>query len=173
MAILTASGRTAIARAIAAQPLHFAWGTGDPAWDTDGVPPEQIAASELLHELGRRTATSVQFVVPDDEGDVIVPVFNDPASGGNIRRRFAVSAEPTNNLFMRFNFDFEDAPASIIRELAVYVGSVPIEGLPAGQRYFTPAELADKGTLLALENLRERIIRSPNARQSFEFVLTI
>ena len=172
MAILTATGRVAIAKAIAAQPIHLGWGTGDPAWDTDGVPSEPIGAETLVAEIGRRTATSVQYVVPDENGEIIVPVFG-PAASGAGQRRFAISPTPTNNLFMRFNFNFEDAPASIIRELAVFIGTVPIAGLPPGQLYFTPAEIADAGTMLALEYLRERIIRSPNSRQSFEFVLTI
>ena len=177
MAILTTSGRTAIAKAIVAQPLHLAWGTGDPAWDTNSVPAEQLDEVALVQEVGRRTATSVEYVVPDDAGDVVVPVFSDPAPNQvNLppdRRRFRVVNEPTPNLFMRFNFDYDEAPASVIRELAVFVGSVPVEGLPAGQRYFTLSELADRGHMLAMEKLRERIIRSANGRQSFEFVLTI
>ena len=172
MAILTATGRVAIAKAIAAQPIHLGWGSGDPDWDTDGVPAEPIAAETLVAEIGRRAATSVQYVTPDDNGEIIVPVFG-PAAANAGQRRFAISPTPTNNLFMRFNFNFEDAPASIIRELAVFIGTVPIAGLPPGQLYFTPAEIADAGTMLALEYLRERIIRSPNSRQSFEFVLTI
>lgn len=174
MAILTASGRIALAMSIAAQPIHLAWGTGNPAWDTDGVPPEPIDASALVHEVGRRLATSVLYVTPDENGEVMVPVFTvSDIPQGMIQRRFAISDVPTNNLFMRFVFSFEDAPAAIIRELGVFVGAVGIEGLPLGQRYLIPAELANQGTLLALENLRERIIRSPNSRQSFEFVLTI
>ena len=173
MAILTTSGRTAIARAIASQPLHLAWGAGDPAWDVDGVPAERLEEDALLQEIGRRTVTGVEYVVPDDAGDVIVPVFSDPSAGGAIRRRFRVVSEPTPNLFMRCNFDYDDAPAAVIRNLAVFVGSVPVSGLPAGQRYFTLSELEDTGNMLAMENLRERIIRSANSRQSFEFVLTI
>ncbi len=171
MAILTTSGRTGIAKSIAAQAIHFAWGTGGAGW---GSPPpaENVAASALANEVGRRVATSVQYVVPDNGGDVIVPVFND-TSGGSVERRFAVSLTPTNHLYMRFNFDFSDASASTIREVAIFVGTVVQAGLPAGQKYFIPSEVQDPGTLLALENLREVIQRSPNSRQSFEFVLTI
>ena len=74
---------------------------------------------------------------------------------------------------MKFNFDFEDAPTSTIREVAVFIGTVTQNGLPAGQKYFTPAQVSNPGTLLAVENILEKIIRSPSSRQSFEFVITI
>lgn len=171
MAILTASGRTAIAQSIAAQPVHFAWGSGNPSWDT-APQPEDANATALTNELGRRAATSVQFVNPSDTGDIIVPVFND-ASGNTVSKRFALSNDPTPHLYMRFNFDFTDAPASVIREIAIFVSTVVASGLPAGQMYFTPAELANHGNLLAIEHLSDSILRSPNSRQSFEFVFTV
>ena len=147
MAILTTSGRTAMAVAIAAQPLHLAWGSGDPAWD-DALIPEPIDATALVQEVGRRAVTLVQFCQPDPDGELIVP------SG-----RFAISAEPTQHLYLRFNFDFADAAAGLIREAGVFLGSVVQSGLPEGQRYFAPADLASPGTLLALER-RDRAIKS-------------
>lgn len=171
MAILTTSGRAAIAKAIASQALHFAWGTGLDEWG-ELQPPEDVAATSLVAEVGRRTATSVQYVVPDLNGEVIVPVFND-TSGGSVERRFSFSDDPTQHLYMRFNFDFSDASASNIRELAIFVGTVTKPGLPSGQKYFLPQDIEDPGTMLAVENLREVIQRSPNSRQSFEFVLTV
>jgi hypothetical protein len=171
MAILTTSGRTAIAQSIAAQPIHFAWGSGNASWDTTHV-AENLAATGLANEIGRRVATQIRYVNPDDAGDVVVPVFND-ASGNSIVKRFAFSVTPTPDLYMQFNFDFSDAPVSTIREVAIFVGTQVKSGLPAGQKYFIPAEIDNQGTMLALENLIEHIQRSPNSRQSFEFVLTI
>lgn len=171
MAILTQAGRTAIAKSIAEQPLHFAWGTGAASWATD-TPAEDVSAQALINEVGRRLATSVQYVVPDAEGDVIVPVLSD-ANGNSVVKRFRLVDYPTPNLYMRFNYEFGDAPNSVIRELAVFVGTQVVAGLPIGQRYFVPAEVADPGLMLTVENLTEPIIRSATARQSFEFVLTI
>lgn len=171
MAILTTSGRTAIAQSIAAQPIHFAWGSGNVSWEETHV-AEDLAATGLVNEIGRRVATQIRYVNPDDAGDVIVPVFND-ASGNSIVKRFAFSDTPTPDLYMQFNFDFSDAPVSTIREVAIFVGTGVVSGLPAGQKYFIPAEIDNQGTMLALENLIEHIQRSPNSRQSFEFVLTI
>lgn len=160
MAILTTSGRTAMAIAIAAQPLHLAWGSGDAAWDTTPV-PEPIGATALVQEVGRRTASLIQFCAPDIAGDLIVPTG-----------RYAISASPTQHLYLRFNFDFTDASASLIREAGVFLGTILQSGLPEGQRYFAPTDIANPGTLLALERF-PKITRSSSVRQSFEFVLTL
>ena len=47
MAILTNSGRVAMAQSVKAQPIHLAWGSGSAAWDTTPV-PESITATALL-----------------------------------------------------------------------------------------------------------------------------
>lgn len=160
MAILTTSGRTALAAALANETLHLAWGTGNPDWDDNPV-VEPIDATALISEVGRRRASLVAFCVPDEEGDIIVPTG-----------RFQSQTEPSNNLYLRFNFDFSDASSSIIREAGVFVGTEVIEGLPAGQFYFLPGQIADPGTLVAIERF-PAITRSGAVRQSFEFVLTL
>ena len=122
MATLTHSGRAALAAALASQTLHFAWGTGDAAWDTTPV-PEPIDATAMVNEVGRRLVTQVQFVTEDPAGEIIVPTG-----------RYAVSATPTRHLLFRIAYDFGDAPASIIREVALFAGTQVQAGLPAGQR---------------------------------------
>lgn len=160
MAILTTSGRTAMAVAVASKPIHLAWGQGDAAWDTTPV-PEPVSATALVDEVGRRVATSIGYCTPDPAGEIVVPTGE-----------FTASATPTNHLYLRFNFDFADASDKAIREAAVFIGTQVIEGLPIGQKYFLPSQIADGGILLALERFT-KITRSPTVRQSFEFVLTI
>ena len=159
MAILTNSGRAAVATAIKAQPIHLAWGSGDPAWD-DAPAPESIETSGLLAEVGRRRVTQTLYCLPDPEGDLIVPTG-----------RFMASDVPTKYIYMRFAFDFEDAQSATIRELAVIVGSVIHADVPPGQAYVTPADVVDKGQLLALEHLTPKLERGPAVRQQFEFVI--
>lgn len=160
MAILTNSGRTAIAEAVAGHPIHLAWGTGDAAWDSAPV-AESIEASGLVQEVGRRVATFVGYCNPDENGDIIVPTGT-----------YTTSQTPTNNLYLVFNFDFTDASDKTIREAAVFMNTVTQSGLPAGQKYFTPSQITSNGTMLALERF-QKIVRSPTVRQSFEFVLTL
>lgn len=159
MAILTNSGRAAVALAIKNQPLHMAWGTGRESWDT-APEPESVLASALESEIGRRELTQAMFCVPDQTGDIVVP-----------NGRFSVSDTPTNNLYMRFSFDFTDASASDIREVAVFLGTVVKPGLPAGQKYFTLNDLDGTGQMLALERV-QKFSRNPAVRQTFEFVVT-
>jgi len=158
MAILTNSGRAAVSEVLMDQPLHLAWGSGDAAWDTEPV-SEPLTALALEAEIGRRTATQVQYCRPDADGEIVVP-----------NGQFAISAEPTNFLFLRFTFDFADAATATIRELGVFVGTTIKSTVPANQQYFLPADIESPGRLMLLERI-PKLDRSPEIRQQFEFVV--
>lgn len=160
MAILTNSGRAAVAASVKAQTIHMAWGSGDPAWDTTPV-PEPLDATALVAELGRRKATQVLFCTPAADGELVVP-----------QGRFSASSDPTKYLYMRFSFDFEDAAASTIREVAVFLGTVVKAGVPAGKDYVVPSELDKPGQMLVLERIA-KLERSASIRQQFEFVIQL
>jgi len=229
MAILTTSGRAALAAAIKQQTLHLALGAGDPLWDTqksitapfdaDGVldlgfthladirvtsldgntvyardgdysanaregiltrlpastlpidaevtvsfkiehPPEAIAQVALLAEVGRRSVDEVHFVASDPEGEIVVPTG-----------RYRLSTLPTNHLFIRVRFDFEDAASSVVREQGLFVGCSTAPELPPGQKFFIPAQIVDPGILLVLQH-SVPIVRQPSTRETFEFVVT-
>jgi len=158
MAILTNSGRAAAAAAIKAQSLYMAWGSGDPAWDVTPV-PEPAEATALVNEIGRRRVTQALFCLPDPQGELVVPTG-----------RFTQSDTPTKYLYMRFSFDFTDAPASTIREVAVFSGTTVKVSVPAGQDYVIPSEIENPGLMLALEHI-DALVRSSSVRQQFEFVI--
>jgi len=159
MAVLQEAGRIALARAVAAQPIHLAWGRGLPAWDA--VPqPEPNNATTLVDEIGRRTVTQVGYAVPDADGEIELP------SGD----RYTASAVPTRWLYIRFTFNYADAEGQTIRELGVFLGTQAAPGVPAGQRYLTPGEVAVSGELYALERL-PKFTRSGDVRQVFDYVL--
>ncbi len=176
LATLTDSGRAALAMAIAAQPLHLAWGTGEAAWDDD--PDRQHLKTSLrretalVNEVGRRTISITAFAAPDADGELVVPTGL--LSNGEVEvLRYAVSETPTPNLYLKVAFDFADAARETIREAAIFMGAAPLPELPPGQRYFTPDQLADPGILLAIQRLDPAIKRSPAVRHEFEFVLPI
>lgn len=174
LATLTKSGRAAIAKAIAAQPLHLALGAGDPSWDDnpETQPQSLVTATALYHELGRRAPASVGFVVPDEDGGIIIPVgrgLDDIVQ----EARYTQVAEPSPYLYVRANFDYADASNSTIRELGLFLGTVMKEDLPPGQRYFLPGDIEDPGLLLAVQILETPITRAANIRQTIEYVLPI
>ena len=173
LATLTRTGRAAIAKAISARPLHLAWGIGDPAWDAeDAELPSLVDATALFNEVGRRVPTSVGFVTPDDDGDIIIPKgrgTNDSVQEARYRR----SDAPTPYLYVQISYEFKDAHSSVIRELGVFMDGVAVEGLPPGQRYFLPSEVAEPGLLLAAQILKPGINRSPSVRQVIDFVLPL
>lgn len=156
MSILTESGRIAIAEAIKEKPIHLAWGPGDGSWT---VPPaEDVNATGLITELGRRLSTSVAFVVPDEDGTIEIP-------GEGF---FTETLTPTKRLLITTQFAYSEEVAATIRQIAVFVGTEVIAGLPAGQRYFTPAQVQSPGRMLQLQNLDVPVVRSAATRSRFE-----
>lgn len=160
MAILTNSGRAALAAAIKDSTLHLAWGSGDASWDS-APQSASIEDTALVNEVGRRSATQVTFCSPDSAGDIILP-----------DGRYTTSTDPTKHLYCRFSYDFDDASEALIREAAIFVGTGVDPGLPVGQVYFTPDEIIDGGILLLIERFPV-IDRSASERRAFEYVLTL
>lgn len=159
MAILATIGRAAIATAIKNNALHLAWGTGNPVWDTS-LPPEQRTALNLTTEIGRRVITLAEYCTPVADGSIVT-------LGG----RFNPSATPTSNLHLQAAFDFDDGLGETIRELGVFIGTEVASNLPAGQTYFTPADIVNNGTLLTIDHITG-IERGVGSRISFDVVIT-
>ena len=162
MAILPRTGRAAIAKALKAIPAYLAWGTGDGAWDASSVPAENPDATGLMAEIGRRLASSIEYVVPDAAGPI------DIAGAGT----FSVTSTPTRHLLYTFRFDFGDAPSATIREIGLFINCITNPGLPPGQMYFTPDQIVGPGDLLQLEN-RVPITRSTGSRETFQLLITL
>ncbi|GHT98270.1 hypothetical protein FACS1894126_3540 [Alphaproteobacteria bacterium] len=159
MAILTQSGRAAIAQSVKDQVIHIAWGQGDADSD-DSIGSEDPMQTTLKSEVGRRIVDEVVFCVGDDDGELVTPTG-----------RFSASEEPTNNLYIETTYDFEDASDHTIRELGLFVGTKTDPDLPVGQKYFLPVDIIDPGILLLLEH-SVPLIRTPATREKFCFVVT-
>ncbi len=159
MAILTKSGRTALATSVANQSVFMGWGRGESHW---GEPPpaESISSNQLIDAIGYRKATTVAFCQLDEAGDIELPTG-----------RFSLSDQATNHLYLKFNFDFEDGLGETFKEIAIQVGAEPVDLLPIGQKYFTPEQLKSTGTLLLIEHRRPEF-RDQGVRETFEFVVT-
>jgi hypothetical protein len=159
MAILTQSGRAAMAQAVKNQKMHVAWGTGDAEWDLEPI-PEDTTQEALLNEIGRRIVDEVFFCTPDDQGEL------EAANG-----RFTLSETQKRNLFIRVRYNFSDASGYTIRELGLFINGETDGELPIGQEYFLPNQVTDPGILLLIEH-EPAMIRTPAVRESFSFVVT-
>lgn len=127
-----------------------------------GRPVESATSATLANEVGRRVATEVSFCTPNNtSGAIVVPTG-----------RFDVSSTPTNNLYMRFVYDFADAAGELIREQAVYIDTVTDAALPSGQTYFDDTDVTTAGTLLVIQH-SPAITRLSSTRETFEFVITL
>ena len=112
MAIITISGRAGMAKSIKNSPLYIAWGQGQHDVEANEKTPEDPTQTALFREVGRRVVDNVQFVVGNDEGELVTPTG-----------RWTVSATPTNNLYISTTFDFEDASGYTIREYGLFVNT--------------------------------------------------
>lgn len=157
MTVLVNSGRASVAKAIKDQNIHLAWGSGNPAWD---VTPEPVDVDDtaLVAEVGRRKVTVASYCTPNPAGELIVE------SG-----RFTVSPTPTKYLYLKFNYDYEDAPTATIRETAIFIGTTVKNTVPLGQEYLEPEDILSPGIMLSLEHTY--LERSISIRQQFEFVI--
>ncbi len=159
MAVLQQRGREALAGKVAATPIFLAWGRGNPAWDA--VPePEPSDATALVDEIGRRQVTTVAYVRPDAAGEIELADES----------RWAIHPSRTSYVLVRTVFAYAEAAGQTVRELGFFLDCQPVAGLPAGQRYFTPAQIAVPGDLYTLQRV-QKFVRDGSVRQSFEFVL--
>lgn len=159
MAIFVTDAPSAVAVAIKETGVWVAWGRGSDSWDM-APEPEPADAGSLVDEIGRRRAQVIQFVTPDPAGDIIVP-----------QGAFAIHPEPTGNLYVRCNFANTDGVGESLREGGVFIGTALVAGLPAGQEYFTPGNIASIGRMLMLERFA-KITRSVDFGVSLEFVVS-
>jgi hypothetical protein len=171
VATITIVGRSFLAESVKAQTLHIGWGSGDPAWDgmADSALPGLTEATALVNELGRRAPATVGYVLPDKVGAISIAVGQDN-QGSITYKRYTQVSQPTAWLYFRCNFDNADAANSVIREAALFGGTVVKPELPPGLGYLTPDQLLDPGRMIAVEIVRPCFLRSPSVRESYEFV---
>lgn len=78
---------------------------------------------------------------------------------------------PTKNLYIAFRFDADDAYDKEIYQIGIFLNTITNPLLPAGQMYFTPAQVTNSGMLYMVENL-EPFPRAAGKREIFEYVIT-
>ncbi len=98
--------------------------------------------------------------VPDPAGPIELPD----------KSRYSVSAAPTQWLYVRWDFTYDDAAGETVRELGVFLGGTVAAGQP-GQRYFPAAQVTSPGDLYTLEHLADPFKRSGTTLEGQDFIL--
>lgn len=174
LATLTNVGRAAIAKAICAREIAIGWGSGQASWDSmaESALPNLLERTALYAPVGYRKTAAKGYCTPSSNGDIIVPIGQLPDGTVDVTR-YAASSTPTPYLYFRANYDFGDASTATIREIGLFMDTVYKSGLPAGQQYYTTAQVQTPGELLSMQILKPVILRSASIRQMIEFVLPI
>ena len=162
MAIMTLAARVKIAQQLFEMPLHMALGLGGEGWG-EAPPMPEYEATALVREIGRKSVFRKFYVEEDDAGEIVLPG----------ERRFATSLTPTRHIYVQFLFDYGEGVGGAIRELGLFAGTVPKAGLPEGQMFFTPQDIADPGTLITLERPDTPDTFTPQKKGTYEEVITI
>ncbi len=138
-AVLVNDGRILLAQALIDRPAYFGIGAGSADWGTSEPPTAGLEQINMVTPIGYKLAHVVQFVRPDEAGDIVL------TSG-----RYALSEQPTNHLNYRLRLEYGEVMQDV-REIHVYVDTQLVSGLPVGQRYFAPEDVAKTGRLLLAE----------------------
>lgn len=159
-------GHLVLAMSMFNEDFHLAWGKTPngydvSAWEAGMIPPvEDNTATQLLSEIGRRPTTYKAYVVEDVNGSII-------ANG----LKWAESVSPTRNIYFQFKFDAVDAEADVIRQIAMFHGTV-LKGItPLGKGFLVLNDLDDAGKLFMVENIQP-ISRNSSTREIYEIVVT-
>jgi hypothetical protein len=129
---------------------------------TYGTTPLSSNDTKLVDEIGRRQAATVAYVKPDAAGSIATP-------GGGL---WSLSETPTRYLYVNVLYDFAEAAGETVREVGVFVDTVRVASVPAGQSYLLPADIADPGYLMLLDHI-PAFEKSPAERKGYSYVMTI
>lgn len=161
MATLQEDGRIALAAGHGRTARAFGLGPWPARLGRRGRAPTQQRHRPGGRSGSGRLATFVGYVQPDAAGEIELP------SGS----KYAVVAGPTRWLYVRVVFNTRGARGRRNHPgTGHHLRRSPVGGLPAGQRYFTPAQIAQPGRLYTLERV-PAFTRNGAVRQTFEYVL--
>lgn len=165
-------GKEGKAYAMSQLAWHVALGRGDPAWDAvdrgnplwqSALLPDAAQARGLVSEIGRRVADEVAFVLPDPQGEIVLP---------DSRWTRCAPGVVSNHLYIQAFLDYPDGAAETVREMGLYAGATHAASVPAGRRWVAPGDLQSSGHLMRLVRYASPIQRSPSNRPLFHLVET-
>lgn len=165
--IMVDNGHLVLAISVFNENFHLAWGKTPNGynvtnWGAGQIPPtEDDSTTELLSEIGRRPTTYKAYVIEDIAGSIT-------ANG----IRWSESVTPTRNVYLQFKFDAVDASSEVIRQVALFQGTIIKQSTPIGKFFLSLTDLDSTGKMFMLENIQP-ISRNATTREIYEIVLTL
>lgn len=160
---ITESGRAAIAQLLANATLHLAWGRGNASWTPSDYDISALSSvTALTDEIARRRVAIAGFVTPDSSGNVVVEGVN-----------YRTSTAPTRFVHIKVIFEANENASDTIRELGLFINTQVSASLPAGQQYYTPANVTASGTLVGVARLSPPVVRNATVRTAFDWVIEV
>ena len=120
-----------------------------------------LTETDLDDEIGRKAASSVSYVVADAGGTIIT-------DGGT----WSLSGTKTNHVVVQATFPVGEATGEDIMEFGVFIDVEKEVGVPGGQTYLEPADVADGGVMV-LKQKAQAIDKDTVGELSRSFVLTL
>lgn len=168
--VFVAPSRVFLAHLLMDQPLTFAIGTGTPEWDGLQQPATDDDLAKLLSEMSQQTALkhcigftrvrSKSFVVPDENGAIVM-------SDGS---KWKKTHDPANALLVEGQLDLADATGVTLRESGIYAGTEFKTSVPPGQMYIPLADVTKLGTLVELTRFPAIVRDGSLAQNLFELL---
>lgn len=158
--ILVEAGHVKLAEEMFDEDFRLGWGSlpqGD-GW-ADAPLPEDLFSSQLILEVGRIVSQIKEYVIPDNEGVLLIDGIN-----------WSISTTPTKFVYLKFVFEQAMNSSDSIYQLGIFTNTIPTSGSEA-EDYLQPANIDDVGKLILLEN-QPVTFRNSATREIFEYVIT-
>lgn len=134
--------------------------------DTNPPIPE-FDTTELNEVIGFKKAEQVLIVVPDDTGEI---VYQD--TQWRIVSPEDAFKEKARHIFLSTTIRYDELPLGKYRQVGVFVGLKPKEGIPAGQYNLLPSEVQDIGVLEVVDN-RQDSNRQADQKETLNIVIKL
>lgn len=122
---------------------------------------EDLNASQLENEVGRKRAETIGYIKPDPYGSI-------PFEGS----LYSLSATPTRHVYLSVRLAPEELSSNTIRETGIFIGGTIKGSVPASKTLYLPADVDEQGTLFALDN-QPPLIRNNITTEVFHRVISL
>lgn len=136
------------------------FGIGRPeAWTNDSSPPnEDIDATALDTVIGYKRALTKYIIRPVEAGETADIQYR--TGDWKVVTPEDAIAEGARWIYLDTTIEYDELPLGAYRQVGLFTGLVPADGVPEGRFNLLPEDVADAGMLEVIDN------RLPSTRQA-------